>query len=334
MRPNVTALDQRLAAPMFWVTVVFLAFAAGALHLQNDVIDEVPDVTGAGPAADKSALPSPTDPATHVSSDPVSAVAQEARVLSLTARCVCLWGLLLLLPLFWIEAVFHWRAEAGLQRQHLLSCLLPPLRLGVRDHQSGQSIWLPGIGWATANDMLLQRVERGANWPMILVALLVLPLLAFEYLFMQQIQTSPWLGFLVQIGAGVIWLAFAFEFVVMVSIAENKWRYAREHWIELLIILIPMVGFLRVLRLGRLLRVQQVLRSLRMFRLRGTLLRVWRAVILLQIANRSLRPRPEKRLKQLRELASRQELELTNLRREIAEIEDELQETTLEELPA
>lgn len=304
--PQVTALDERLARPMFWVTVLFLTMCAGVLHLHGDTIHETADQVV-----------------------PTGEPVVEAGQLSRTASFLCWWGIVLLYPLFLLETVLHWRAGGRPGRQHVLSCLLPPLRLGVRDHRAGSVLWLPWIGWAAADDALLQRVERGAKWPMILIALLVLPLLAFEHFYVQRIQSSPWLTLFVQISSALIWMAFAFEFVVMTSITRQKWRYAREHWIDLLIILIPMFDFLRALRLGRLLRMQQVLRAMRLVRLRGTLLRAWRAVLLLEIVDRFLRPRPQRRLEQLRLLVEEQERQLAELKQEITQIEDEMREQAM-----
>jgi voltage-gated potassium channel len=311
---HVTALDERLAATMFWATVLFLTMCAGVLHLRNDVLTEPPRAI---------VTESEQIVAAEHDRDTVEVV-PEACLLTVTARSVCVWGMLLLYPLFPLEAVLHRRAGGRLLRQHLWTCILPPLRLGVRDHCTGQLLWLPRIGWARTDEALLRRVERGAKWPMILTALLVLPLLAFEHFYRPQIQSSPWLSLFVQVSAALIWLAFAFEFVVMISIADRKWRYAREHWIDVLIILIPMFEGLRALRLGRLLRMQQVLRSLRLLRLRGTLLRAWRAVLLLEVVDRIVRRRPERRLQELRRLLAREERQLAELKQQIAQIEKEL----------
>ena len=94
--PNVTALDKRLAAPMFWVTVLFLTLFAGVLHPGNDVTDEAVLSANAGSV-------------TQVTTGTVDSFVPEARMLSLMARSFCLWGMLLLFPLFPIEAVLHSR---------------------------------------------------------------------------------------------------------------------------------------------------------------------------------------------------------------------------------
>ena len=59
----------------------------------------------------------------------------------------------------------------------------------------------------------------------------------------------------------VIWLAFAVEFVMMFSVSPKKFRYCRDHWVDLVIILAPLAGFLRLLRVARALRLSTVSRA-------------------------------------------------------------------------
>jgi voltage-gated potassium channel len=175
---------------------------------------------------------------------------------------------------------------------------------------------------------------------MLAVALLVLPLLAAEYFLSRQVQQSAGLLLFARGAESLIWTAFAFEFIVLISLAERKWRFAREHWIDVLIICLPLVAFLRMARIGRLLRlgqlgrVQQALRALRLFRLRVTALRVWRALLLLEVADRVVRATPERKLARLREEVAARERELQTLRQEVAELEtriaDELSDAVSE----
>ncbi len=275
---------------MFWVTAAYLLLLSGVLHL--GVRD-------------------------HASTDtPV-----DVRALSSTALLACWWGVALLHPLFLLEALAHWREGGQRLRQHVWYCLVPPLRLGAKDHADGRAIWLPKIGWAVSGDELRQRVERGAGVPMIAVALLVLPLLAFEHFYEARISSDAWLKLFVDVSSGLIWVAFAFEFVVLCSIADRKLRYACQHWLDLLIILLPVIAFLRALRVARLARLG------RAYRIRGTLLRAWRALLVLELVRRLVQPPPEKRLLQLREQLAVKEGELTTLRQEIEALEQALAQT-------
>lgn len=276
---------------MFGLTILFLLLTAGALHFgaETEPIDDA-----------------------HA---------------ELTAGWT-VWGLVLLYPLYWLEAIAHWWSGAPRWRQCLPCCVLPPLRLGSRDHYDGQSIWLPGVGWGVVDDPLRRRVERGAQRPMLVVALGVLPLLAAQHYLNKHVHHSVWLQAAVEVGAGLIWLAFTFEFVVMFSIAPRRFTYARQHWLDLVIICFPLIAFLRLARMSavlRMLRVTRLQQLTKMFRLRGTFMRLWRAVLLLELLDRVFRG-PEKRLAALRERIEMREQEIAELRLEISRLEEQVAE--------
>ena len=85
--------------------------------------------------------------------------------------------------------------------------------------------------------------------------------------------------------------------------------------------LLPLVAFLQALRLGRLLRLQQLTRTARLYRLRGVLLRAWRALLLIDAISRLINGPAEKRLVKLRATLIQKEQELADLRAEIAKLE-------------
>ena len=127
---------------------------------------------------------------------------------------------------------------------------LPPPRPGVRH------VKVPLLGIVIADDELRDRIEHRFHWPMILLALAILPLFAIE--FVQ--KPTGWLRWGVDLGFAVIWLAFLVEFVIKVAIAESRFEYCKRNWIDIVIILLPV---LRVFRIARLARTSRV------FRLRG-----------------------------------------------------------------
>jgi len=109
-----------------------------------------------------------------------------------------------------------------------------------------------------------RRVARRFELPMLVAALLVIPVIAVE----QSDAGEPWRAI-----AGVlnwaIWVAFAVELVVMLAVVPDRWRWLRSHPLEVVIVLLTppflpsslqALRALRVLRLLRLLRLAQLAR--------------------------------------------------------------------------
>ena len=108
------------------------------------------------------------------------------------------------------------------------------------------------------------RIARRLELPMLIAALLVIPVIAVE----QSSIGEPWRS----IAGGLnwaIWVAFAVELVVMLAVVPNRWRWLRSHPLEVVVVLLTppflpsslqALRALRVLRLLRLLRLAQVAR--------------------------------------------------------------------------
>ncbi len=237
------------------------------------------------------------------------------------------WTLALLQPLFVAEAIAHFVTGGKCPWRDVLYCVLPPFRLGGRDHVDGQSIWLPRIGWARVDDNLQQRVEQAFSVPMILFALMVLPILGFEFYFKAtNVTPSRHMTVILAAVEAVIWYAFTVEFIIMFSIVRKKFRYCKEHLIDIAIICLPLISFLRMLRVGRVLRLQQLSRVARVYRLRGLSMRMFRGILVLGVIHRMFRGKPEKRLPKLREQLAEKEAEIEQLRAEIVALEGLLAE--------
>jgi len=136
---------------------------------------------------------------------------------------------------------------------------LPPPLPGVRH------VRVPLWGIVIADDELRDRAEHRFHWPMIVLALLVLPLLAVEFFYLQKLpepqQTIA--NRFVWVVESLISFAFLIEFVMKITIAESRLEYIRRNWLDIIVILLP---FLRALRL---IRAARVARTSRVFRLRG-----------------------------------------------------------------
>ncbi|MFK7961205.1 MAG: hypothetical protein AB8G96_11850 [Phycisphaerales bacterium] len=142
-----------------------------------------------------------------------------------------------------VKMTRHWRVPPGI--------VPPPPRPGdrhVRVHR---------LGVVLASDRLRRRVDRRFHLPMIVLAVMVLPLLAIEMLVFPKfpVLQQGILGLLVPIGFAVIWLAFLIEFVIKIMIAESRIEYVRRHWLDVVIIAVPVLRPLRVARIARTARV-------------------------------------------------------------------------------
>ncbi|KYC46156.1 MAG: Voltage-gated potassium channel [Candidatus Methanofastidiosum methylothiophilum] len=103
------------------------------------------------------------------------------------------------------------------------------------------------------------KLERYFEIPMIIFGILVLPVL-----YIQLTSTIPLLRLIAYVIDILIWLAFVFEFVAMISATKDKRNYVKTNWLNLAIILLtpplPLRGLaglegLRILRILRVLRV-------------------------------------------------------------------------------
>jgi voltage-gated potassium channel len=280
--------ENRLAGPMFFLAVLFLVVLAGLIHRY--------------PRLD------PADPELYLIEG----------------------GLAFLWLVFLLEAALRFRLRdrarpAWKPLAAAAACaVLPPLRLGCRSQVRPNHLWLPGLGWREINRDLRHTLEPVFSVPMILFALLVVPLLAFEYLEAERIRADPVLAWGLDVGTSAIWLAFAVELVVMIAVSDRPWRYCFLHWIDVAIVLLPAVELLpvfRLLRVGRILRLEELLRWGRLHRLQTLVARAWRAFLLLQVVQRLTGRSPERRRRKLLELLQAKEEEAEDLRREIKALE-------------
>ncbi len=205
-----------------------------------------------------------------------------------------------------------------------LFCVFPLLRVCRRDREEVDRIWFPLLGWQKANYQLRKRLERAFSVPMVFVALLILPVLVLQFFYMQKVAEYPLLRFVLHFNAGLIWFCFALEFIVMISVAQSKFKYCKQHWLDLLIIILPLVSFLRtlqMLRASNFLKAAKLQQLARVYRLRGLSMRGFRALLMLEVVNRVVPTGHEKRLKRLREDLEEKENEIEDLRMQIAVLE-------------
>lgn len=158
---------------------------------------------------------------------------------------------------------------------------LPPPRWWCRhpcppyDAPTGaRRIRIPIYGWFDVDDDHRTRVERFFHVPMLVLALLVLPLLLLEWYYGEYAQRAhPVVQYAILSAGVVIWLAFLIEFTIKVWIAPSRWQYVTRNWLDIVIIALPL---LRPFRALRVVRAVQVARVSRTFTLRGVVVKLLR----------------------------------------------------------
>lgn len=256
---------------------------------------------------------------------------------------VILGGLAVLWPIFLIEALYRvfflakgcryregWRA--------VLYTLMPPFRMGAPSLIRRGEIWLPIAGWRVYDRKLPELVDHFFAVPMIFLALLIIPLLVLEFTIPNTIRAHPGLRLGLDVSIAFIWVSFALEFVIKMSVAPRTLRAVRRHWIDLAIVLIPMFEFLltqlaetgfvaRLLRLTRVVNPQYLARMGQLYRLRGLIARVWTAFLVLGVLSRLFGKDPlASKLKRLRRQEEELVEELEDIREKIAEVERKIAE--------
>ena len=246
---------------------------------------------------------------------------KEGHLLDTRLGICCLAGIGLLYPLFILETVIHYVAGSRNMGQHVWYLIMPIFRLCGRDHVDGTHVWLPRLGWQESNRALEKQLSRRFSIPMIIIALLVLPVVAMELFWGELVAHSPRLTFALETATIWIWMAFVFEFVIMISVVDRKLAYCRKNWIDLAIVLLPMLSFMRAARLGTVVQLKQLSRTARIYRLRGIALRTWRAFVTLDVLDMLLRRDPTYQMEKLQEEIAEQAEELNYLKSELARME-------------
>jgi len=227
-------------------------------------------------------------------------------------------GLWLLIVIESLPSLVAWhRPDARTARlRALLVIVFPPLRAAIVPHLQGDWVWLPRAAWVQRNERAFHRLELRFAIPMLVIAVLILPVIAVEMLFQTELKTVPGVAFALHATTSIIWFGFAVEFLLLMPMATRKAEYALTHWVSLLIIVLPLLAFLRPLMLLKLLQLGKGTRLVQTLRLRVLLVRAYRLALLLNLIERVLERWPPLYLRvlQARELRKQQELDLIRQR--------------------
>ncbi|OYW74669.1 MAG: hypothetical protein B7Z37_16725 [Verrucomicrobia bacterium 12-59-8] len=201
----------------------------------------------------------------------------------------------------------------------LLTALLPPLRMITATSKPDGWLWLPGIGWKPVGVETSEQLEQKLALPMVILTLLVLPVLGAELTGGETMDNHPRMALATHLTTCVIWIGFTMEFLWMFAAAPVKLTYCLKNWINLVIILLPLVAFLRVLNLFRFTRMLRAGKLLRAYRLRGLWARLWRLALLFNLLERLQQRDPAKYCAALEKKIADLEEELAKLQAKLAE---------------
>lgn len=301
-----------LARPMFFLSMLFLLLLAGLVVAWVDVL---PD-----PVTEDLAATTQTSPGDFWHNP------------ALQTGFILLCALLAIWPLFLIEPIYlRWlsRGETSSTKNKYgfdwICVACPPLRLGKAIPAKSGEIWLPRFDWHPPGKPLHKALERVFSKPMLIIALLILPVLLIEFRYQELLQSSMTLKLILSISMGLIWCAFACEFILMVSSTNKKLAYVKKNWIDLAIILLPLVSFLRSLRIVRAVKLAKFAKMGRVYRMRGLFAKTVRAFLVFEIVNRIMKTAPEKRLDKLMAQVEDKEEELRELRQRVESVRAEME---------
>jgi voltage-gated potassium channel len=92
---------------------------------------------------------------------------------------------------------------------------------------------------------LAERIDRATRLPMVLLSIVFL----FAVAIPELIEVPPDVDEMLEAVNWMIWAIFAFELGVMTYLAPNRLQYLREHWIDVLTVLVPFLRPVRLLRI-------------------------------------------------------------------------------------
>jgi hypothetical protein len=305
--PTTARKPYPLARPMFWLAFGFLLLVAGAVHRGTDA----------------------TPFEVHV-----------------------IWyGLAILWPIIaietWIAVIIRNREVRPFWSTIKRACwitLIPPVRMGMPCPFTSM-LWLPFLGWCERGKPLEDRLERAFHVPMLIFALLVLPVLGFEFVRAEDVKANPELALALQISVAIIWIAFALEFIIKVGSVRHPFIYSKDRWLDLAIVILPMLEFVltsfadaaplaRLLRLSRAVAPEQLARMGQMYRLRGLMMKGWRAVLVLRVVAKLTGNTPEKQLKTLETQIAETEAMLADMRSQADTLRRSIKQEAIAEAPA
>jgi len=99
---------------------------------------------------------------------------------------------------------------------------------------------------------LRQRYERVSQWPLVVLALLFVAAYAWGVL---RPDLPHWLLQVLHAVTVIAWPVFLVDYLLRLVLAQHRWRFVRQNWVDGLAVLLPLLRPLRLLSLVRVVRV-------------------------------------------------------------------------------
>ena len=100
-------------------------------------------------------------------------------------------------------------------------------------------------GPLNSREIMLDKVERITEIPLMILSLIMIPLLLGPFLW-EMSGTEKTLYFVIDV---LIWILFVTDMVIKTTLSTNRLNYLRTHWFDLIIIALPWFRPLRSIRL-------------------------------------------------------------------------------------
>lgn len=245
-----------------------------------------------------------------------------------------LWVIVILEGLLGMATVqdHPWRAF----KRFLLTILCPPFRAAFSTAYPARFIWLPKHGWLAVGKLNYERVELRFALPMLSVILLILPLLAVELFLDSWLNDHLWLAIIVHCLTAFVWFAFALEFIILLALADKKLNYCKRHWINIAIIILPLIAFLRFVRIFHYFRLGnagKAAKLIRAYRVRGVVARTMRVAMVFNLIDRLLERNPKRYLESLEEKVREKKTEIQELEEKMDELRARIAEEENQSAP-
>ncbi len=239
-----------------------------------------------------------------------------------------IYTLYMLWPVFIIERTLHLLFCCEKTGKNILitfiMMLIPPLRLASkRCHDKEYIFW--DLNWQLIDQTLYEHIEKRFLYPILIVSCLMIPFWITEIIFSK--ISHLWLTHLLNLGNAVIWSLFVIEFIILCSISKKPLKYVTSHWLELSIIILPMLVLARFILIFKYLQFSKtayllvkIQNILNIYRARSVINRIIRILIIIDIVRRVYQHRnPQKYLQMLQDKLDDKEQEITEIKQKIIE---------------